>query len=120
MKVAVGDEVRIFHSYGRPRSPEGEPAKVTDVRRALFDVEYVGRGWTDTFRLDTGYRNEKDSRTYALTLPEVEERTRRGAAVTALRESFIDLRFGASFTLDQLERLAALVKEFEAEKEVSE
>jgi hypothetical protein len=113
LQVAVGDEVRIFHEYLRGQPRGGEPGTVSDVRRTLFDVEYGKYYFTATFRLDTGMKNEKDSRTYVKTVEQVERDSRYEDAEKALRERHIDIRFGADFTLEQLERLVEVLEEFD-------
>ncbi|MFI6512883.1 hypothetical protein ACIBCT_35225 [Streptosporangium sp. NPDC050855] len=118
IEVKEGDEVRLFESYySGSRQPGGQPGIVKSVRRTLFDAEFNGNGtFTRTFRLEDGYLNEKNSRTYVKTVAQAEQDVRYNNAMNRLQHHKIAVRDGHKLDLDQLEALVALLDTFEAEE----
>jgi hypothetical protein len=111
----VGDEVRVLDINNR--HPEGGwPGEVVKVGRTLVTVAYLGaftRDGTEQFRIDTGRKND-DYGHYRIETPEqVAEVARRKAAVALLRERGVELSNRATFTLEQIEALAEVVRNWE-------
>jgi hypothetical protein len=113
----VGDEVRVFDVNGkRVGQPEGGWAgEVVKAGPKLIHVRYGGAhpGSTDTFRRETGARNDAYEHRYVMTLDEVERAERGKAAMAVLRERRISLGHGHRLTLAQAEALAEVVKGWE-------
>lgn len=108
--VKVGDEVRVFDINARRRGQPhgGWVGTVVKVGRILAHVEYQGR--TQTFELSTGYRNDNYRHQHFETLEQVDVNARCKTAVDVLRERGVELSNRRSFTLEQIEALAEVVK----------
>lgn len=121
----AGDEVRVFADRRHPNVEGGYPGKVTKVGRKYGTAEYEvatqdwrGNPGTDKrtieFSLDDGTERGSTS-SYAATVrtpAQVAEDQRRRAAIAALKAAGIEFRIGRehSFTLEQVEALAEVVK----------
>lgn len=93
--IKPGDEVRVFDGT-RAQPPGGWPGTVTRIGRTLLDIQYCGR--VQAFRRDTQVSNEKQYGygTKFLTLDEVAEDEH-------------------TFSTEQIEKLADLVRSFTKE-----
>lgn len=111
-ELKVGQEVRVFDQNGRRvGQPDGGwSGKVTEIGRSLVTVEY--RGNSDAFRMDTHVINDRYGHKFFKTLEEVAEDERRGRALATLKDHRIELGFGHSLTLEQIEALAELARTF--------
>lgn len=111
-ELKVGQEVRVFDRNGRRMGqPDGGwPGKVTKIGRSLVTIEYLGI--SDTFRMDTHVINDHYGHRYFKTLGEVAEDDRRRRALATLKEHQIELGFGHSLTLEQIEALAKVARTF--------
>jgi hypothetical protein len=113
--IKLGDEVRVFDVNGRRMGqPEGGwPGTVVRVGRKLADIKYGGR--VDTFRIDDRQANDKYGHQSFQTLKEAALDARRDAALKTLRDRRVSLGHGNTFTVEQIEKLADLVRTFEKE-----
>ena len=110
------DEVRVFDTNGsRAGQPEGGwMGHVVKVGRTLAHIDYGDtRERIETFRLADGRRNDDGGRRYFLTLEQVAERDRRHEADEVLRVHGVELSHRHSFTIEQREALAEVVKAWE-------
>lgn len=112
MDFKVGDEVRVFDVNGprRGQPVAGYPGTVTKAGRKLFTVTYGG--CSQVFRLDTGQSNDAYGHQSVKTLEQAELDARRGRAVGTLREHEITIGVRNSLTVEHLEALADLVRQF--------
>jgi hypothetical protein len=110
--VKAGDEVRVFDVNGkRVGQPEsGWPGTVVKVGRTLAHVAYGAR--TETFRISDGTRNDAYEHRYFLTMADARRETRRAAADAVLRERKIQLDYGNLLTIEQIEALAEVARNF--------
>lgn len=106
------DKVRVFDVNGsRSGQPEGGwIGTVVKVGRTLAHIDYEGARETQTFRLNDGRRNDDYAHRYFLTLAEAAERDRIGAADETLRAHGVELSYRRTFTLEQREALADVVR----------
>lgn len=113
--IKLGDEVRVFDVNGRRNGqPEGGwPGEVVRVGRTLVDIQYRSR--IDSFRIDSGRVNDKYGHQWFKTLEQAAAAERLNGAHQILREHKVSLERGNTFTADQVERLAALVRSFDKE-----
>lgn len=110
--LQVGDEVRVFDVNGSRRGqPEGGyVGHIVKVGRTLAHIEY--KGWTETFRLDNGRRNDNYGHQWFKTLEQAALDERRSVAEAVLRNVGVELSHRRSFTLEQIEALAEVAKTF--------
>jgi hypothetical protein len=111
--IKVGDEVRVFDGWHARQDRTSAPGKVVKVGRTLVRIKYKGR--EDAFRIDTGIINESGGGAEFMTLAQVERDERRTIAMFVLNAHRIEIKTGydRSFTLEQIEALAALVATFD-------
>jgi hypothetical protein len=128
MDIKVGDEVRVVEpNYRRRhenRPANGYPGRVTKVAHKYATAEYEvpnGSGYyarTVEFEIANGRERASNSNyvTFVCTPEEMDRSLRRSAALDTLKAHFIEIKMGhaASFTLEQLEALAATAEEYEA------
>ena len=118
MDIKPRDEVRVFDTNGhRAGQPDGGwPGIVVKVGRTLAHIDYGNsRERIETFRLSDGRRNDGFSRRYFLTISQVAERDRRHAANEVLKAHGVELTVRRSFTTEQCEALAEVVKTWNVE-----
>jgi predicted secreted protein len=126
----VGDEVRVFHrDRYTPGAPSGYAGKVTKAARRYATAEYERTRkvvpWHDEtetvtdsveFDMATGVeRGYQHNGRLVKTPAQVAEDERRKEAIYVLKEAGIEFRLGRerSFTLEQVEALAEVVKDWE-------
>jgi hypothetical protein len=113
--IKVGDEVLVFDGWHARHDRRSVPGEVVKVGRALVSIKFGGR--TEVFRIDTGLINLANGGSEFMTLEHAERDMRRTAAIAVLTSHHIEFKTGRerSFTLEQLEALAELVKTFDSE-----
>jgi hypothetical protein len=111
--IKVGDEVRVFDGWHARHDRTSVPGEVVKVGRTLVRIKYKGR--EDAFRIDTGIINESNGGAEFMTLDQVERDQRRTIAMFVLNAHHIEIKIGhdRSFTLEQIEALAEVVKTWE-------
>jgi hypothetical protein len=107
----VGDEV-VVYANTRPGGP-GQPGEIVKVGRTLLHIRYGGH--EQAFRMDTQCTNEVQygHGTYFRTPEEDALVKRRADAERLLRERGVELSNRATFTLEQIEALAEVVRNWE-------
>ena len=117
--IKLRDEVRVFDINGsRAGQPEGGwMGHVVKVGRTLAYIDYGDiRERIETFRLDTQRRNNDPyGQRYFRTLAEVADLDRRSVAMEALKAHGVELSHRHSFTIEQREALAEVVKTWDQE-----
>jgi hypothetical protein len=120
--LRVGDEVRVLDTNGRRvGQPDGGwIGRVEKVGRTLVTVSYPGcrPAEGEKFSMSDGYHpNDPYRHRHIHTADEIERQARRAAAIGVLREHHIELKLGRdrSFTIEQLEALAEVVKTWDRE-----
>lgn len=113
--IKLGDEVRVFDVNGsRMGQPEdGWPGKVVRVGRKLVDITYGGR--VQTFTIADRLSSDRYNHQYFQTPEEAALDARRDEALKTLRDRRVSLGHGKTFTVEQIEQLAALVRSFDKE-----
>lgn len=89
--VKVGDTVLYFRKYGGRREEEQVPQEVTIVKvgRTLVHInKYEGKPeyGTETYRIDSGYRNDDYRHTYLMTREAYEAERRREEVSARLKK----------------------------------
>ena len=112
--IKVGDEVRVYDGWRARQDRTAIPGEVVKVGRTLVRIKY--RSQEDAFRMDTGVINDGYGGTAFETLVQAAREERRIAAMAVLKAHHVELKMGhdRSFTLEQVEALAEVVKTWEA------
>lgn len=111
-KLKVGDEVLVFTNPRRP----GTPAEVVKIGRTLVHIKQYGQ--ITTYRMDTQHfnGNEVGYGRWFRTHEQHAEDLRDEAARAGLRDAGLSIERGRTFTTDQLEAIADLVRSFTEEE----
>jgi hypothetical protein len=107
----VGDPVVVYANSRRDGS--GLPGEIVKVGRTLLRIRYGG--FEQAFRMDTKHSNEVQCGygTYFRTPEEDVLVKRRADAENFLRERGVELSNRRSFSLEQIEALAEVVRNWE-------
>jgi hypothetical protein len=107
----VGDPV-VVYANTRPDG-SGQPGEIVKVGRTLLHIRYGG--YEQAFRMDTKHSNEVQygHGTYFRTPEEDALVKRRADAGDFLRKRGIELSNRATFSLEQIEALAEVVRNWE-------
>ena len=117
--IKVGDEVRVFDStYWAGKSgmpPGGWVGEVIKITPKQVHVKYGEIGRVDIFKREGQRIAYGDIGRRFRTLQQAADDERRATAMHILREHRIKLEDPPSFTLDQIESLAEVVKGWDQE-----
>lgn len=108
--VAVGDELLLFGHYDG--SGEGRPVVVVKVGRKLLHVDWPDAKYPspDTYRIDSGRRNDNYGHTYVRTYAQAAAWAERSRLSAALHDAGINFRLGRTPSLATMRAILAAME----------
>lgn len=112
--IKPGDEVLVYNGWHARHDRTPIPGEVVKVGRTLVRIKFSGR--EEAFRIETGIINDSSGGAAFETLEQAEAYNRKSAALDLLKEAGFEVRLGHRPDGELIERMAATVLEYVAEK----